>query len=271
MSLSSDKYAWIAEMRSQATSSTLATGQRELVPLTLTGIRHDMPQGQHIEFVGVVGGDVYYCKADRYGTAVCATEWFYTHLAAHLGIAVPDCARIHNPENDELLFGSKETFGTADRFEAQTLLLTSPNRDPAIGDPYPWLGSYLSRLYAFDLLIGNPDRQLVNYLLVNEGRGRRLLAYDFASSQLEFGSAANFEVADSKTMFVGRQLRKLRAFDLESAFELLDRVKAVPLSEVEGILRSIPQEWISDEFRGRVHEQWQKGSCGTELRRCVLA
>ena len=246
-------------MRAQAAPSTLATGQRELVPLPLTGIRPDMPQGQHIEFVGEVGADVYYCKADRFGIAVCATEWFYTHLAAHLGIAVPDCAKIYNPENGEVLFGSKETFGTADRFEAQTLLLTPPARDPAIGDPYPWLGSYLSRLFAFDLLIGNPDRQLVNYLLVNEGRARRLLAYDFASSRLEFSSAANFDVADTQTMFVGRRLRKLRAFDPESAFELLDRVKAVPLSEVESILSSVPQEWISDELRERVHEQWQKG------------
>lgn len=255
----------MAEMKAAPRSSSLASGQRELLPLELTGVRPGIPQGQHVAFVGDVGSQTYYCKSDRKGRGVCATEWFYTSLASFLGIAVPDFTQIRDPENGELLFGSKETWGTADRFEVETLLTTPPNADRAIGDPYPWLASYLSRLYAFDLLIGNGDRHLANYLLVPGQGSRRLLAFDFASAELEFGAISHFAIAESRTLFVGRQLRKLRTFDGVSATQLVNRAHAIPEADIEAILAGIPAEWLSNERRGRVYEQWSNGNLAKRL------
>lgn len=263
--MSDTLYGWIAEMKADPRSSSLASGQRELLPLELTGVRPGTPQGQHIAFVGEVGPQSYYCKSDQNGQGVCATEWFYTSLASLLGIAVPDFVQIRNPENGELLFGSKESWGTADRFEVETLLTTPPNADPAIGDPYPWLSSYLSRLYAFDLLIGNGDRHLANYLLVRGQAGRQLLAFDFASAELESGAISHFAIAESRTLFVGRQLRKLRVFDGRSAAQLINQAHAIPLADIEAILTGIPAEWLSNERRGRVYEQWSTGNVADRL------
>lgn len=253
-------YDWVREMKASERSSTLTTGQGELLPLPLTSILNQTPQGQHIELVGFAGESLYYCKSDSRGGLVCATEWFYTSLAHHLGIAVPDFDKILNRENGELLFGSKGVSGIADEFEVQTFLMTAPVIDPVIGDPYPWLGSHISRIYALDVFASNPDRQLRNYLLAKDGRSRKLLAYDFASTRLIIRNARHFGIAGTQTEFVGRNLRRVRAFDESSALELVDNLGAVPLSEIEKILATIPEEWLTEDQRGKVYDQWSNGS-----------
>lgn len=250
-------------MKSSNDISCLTTGQEELLPLALTAIRPGCPQGQHIEFIGEVGESVYYCKSDRYGLSVCATEWFYSKLASHVGIPVPDFCQIENPEDGSILFGSKERWGTAEAVEVKTLLTTPANADPIIGDAYPWLSDYLSQVYAFDLFAANPDRQPCNFLLVPSGSSRRLLAYDFASSRLIHRPHAHFPIAHTQTLLVGREFRKLRRFAMDSASEILERIKAVPISKIESFLSALPPEWITDSLRGQVYDQWS-GDAVTE-------
>lgn len=247
-------------MKSSMGTSSLATGQGELIPLALTGIRPGRPQGQHIELIGEVGESVYYCKSDSRGLSVCATDWFYSKLASHVGIPIPDFSQILNPENGELLFGSRQAPGTAEAFEVQVFLTTKANFDPVVGDPYSWVGPYLSRVYAFDLLVGNPDRQLCNFLLVRHGNQKRLLAFDFASSQLILDNPAHFAIARTQTLLVGKRLRKLWQFDVQSAIEILQWIEAVPISQIESILSSLPDEWITEVQRGQIYEQWSGGA-----------
>lgn len=243
----------------------LSSGQRELLPLTLTGFRPDPQQGQHREFVAEVNGTPYHCKRDRNGKPLRATEWFCTSLAGHLNFAVPDFAAIRNPENDEILFGSKETWGTSNGFAVQTFLTAKPSFDPAVGDPYAWLGSYLSRLYVFDVFVGNPDRQISNFLLANGSGNRTLLAFDFASSELQLLGTTNFLVADTPTMFVGRQLRKLRPFDMQSALELTDWIERCSPQAIEAIFTSMPTEWMPDNERGKIVDLWSTGMVKVRL------
>ncbi|MFO6430968.1 HipA family kinase [Erythrobacter sp. W302b] len=257
-------------MKSTRGTSSLATGQGELMPLALTGIRPSQPQGQHIKLVGEVGGSVYYCKSALNGKDVCANEWIYSSLARHVGIPVPDFCPIIDYRTGETLFGSKETWGTADEFEVQTLLTTPPNADPVIGDPFAWLGSYLSQVYAFDVFAGNVDRHLRNFLLIPGSPARRLLAYDFASSQLIHRASDHFPIAQTRTQLVGRQLRKLRKFDIESAIEILERIRAVPISQIASFLSSIPDEWITEDQRGQVYEQWS-GDVVTERVKALIS
>lgn len=250
-----DRVPWPSNMRSDERLSGLVTGQAEMLPLVLTGIRGHA-QGQHIEFVGEVGSDTYYCKGDKNGRPLRATEWFCTSLANHLGIPVPDFAPVLNPENNDVLFGSKGIWQTASAFEVQTFLTTPPTRDRAIGDPYAWLGRYLSQLYALDVFLANPDRQIVNYLLIPGVGYRTLLAFDFASSDLRELSGSNFPIAGTKTLSVGRQLRKLRPFDKASAFELIDRIEAIPATVVDGFFASMPDDWMTESERGEISDRW---------------
>lgn len=250
---------WMSDWRSSVATADIARGQRELFPLTLTAILPDCPLGQHLKFVGVVGGDRYYCKGDKNGSPLRATEWFFSSLANHLNIAVPDFAPIMDPRNKEVLFGSRGVWGTAQGVEVNTFLTTPQINDRAISAATPWLVSYLARLYAFDLFASNPDRQLVNFLMVPQGGARRLLAFDFASADLRKISSDIFDVADTPTLTLGRRLRSLHGFDLESALEMLDWIAAVSGSAIESIVDSMPADWLEGHEKGRLCENWSSG------------
>ena len=256
----------MSEWKAQMRPSPLTTGQRELFPLTLSGILPDCPLGQHLELVGNVGSDRYYCKRDSNGTPIRATEWFYTSLAGHLNIPVPDFAPIQNPINNEILFGSKHQWNTADQVAVSTFLTTPQISDPVIGSNSAWLRAYLARLYVFDIFIANPDRQFVNFLLVPAGGGRRLLAFDFASADLKTLSSRNFQVADTQTLLVGRRLRRLHGgFDLQSAYEMLDWIAGLSASWVENTIESMPNGWLDEVEKGRICDQWSNGGTNDRI------
>lgn len=255
----------MSDWKENVRSSKLATGQKELFPLTLTEILPELPKGAHLEFVANVSGGRYYCKRDRTGGPIRATEWFLTALADHLNIPVPDFAPILNPYTNEVLFGSKGTWGTATEFEAQTFLTTVQIYDGAVGGDLPWLSSYLSRLYVYDLFIANSDRQLCNFLLLSGSGYRSLLAFDFASADLGALKTVDFPIAKSQTMFVGRELRKLHGFDPKSAAEMLDWIGAVPDSVVDGILALMPDDWLSETEKGKISGLWSDGTIGDRL------
>jgi hypothetical protein len=177
-----------------------------------------------------------------------------------------------NPKSGETYFGSKEIWGAANRFDAQTFLTTRPAYDPAIGDPYSWLSWYLSRLYAFDLFVGNPDRQVCNFLLVQEGSKRRLWAFDFDAADLSLIKTSNFPIVQTKTLSVGRLWRQHRHFDESSAFELIDWLGAISTTALESILAPIPDDWMSSDKREAFVDDWRKGASAARLTalRCGL-
>jgi len=245
-------------------TSTLSWRQPDLYPLELNEILPDHVQGGSIEFKAEVGEGRYYCKRDKTGKPVRATEWIATSLASHVGIAVPDFAPIYNPFADEILFGSKESWGTADMFETQTFLMTGIV-DKAVGDPYPWVSPYLSRLFVYDMFVANDDRQTSNFLLVKDGAAKRLFAFDFASANLRDWSTCNFPVASSQTMSVGRVLRSVRPFDRASANEMLDWLEGVAPTTIERIMAGMPDEWMTAGERENVSDQWMSGAVRTRL------
>ena len=243
----------------------MASGQAEMFPREINALLPFQPQGQHIEFAADVGGYTYYCKGDKNGCPLRATEWLASSLAMHLKIPVPDFAPIRNPMNGDVLFGSKGVWGTASPFEAATFLTTPPNQDKAMGDAYPWLSPYLSRLYVYDLFMGNPDRQLCNFLLVQDSGVKQLLAYDFASAKLDSLGITNFSIAETQTLQVGRSLRKLRAFNHASAIEMIDLIEAVPASMVHSFFATMPSDWLTDDDRGEICGFWSNGRVGERL------
>lgn len=258
----------MTDWRDSVASADVARGQRELFPLSLTAILPDCPQGQHLELVGEVSGDRYYCKRDKNGTPLRATEWFFSSLAQHLNIAVPDFAPVRDPRNEEVLFGSRHVWGTAQSVQVSTFLTTPQIDDRAISTAKPWLISYLARLYAFDLFASNPDRQLVNFLIESRGGAPRLLAFDFASADLQKISSDIFDIAGTATLTLGRRLRSLHGFDLASALEMLDWIAAVSGSAIESIVDSMPEDWLGGNEKGRLSEIWSSG--GHQIRIAAL-
>lgn len=229
-----------------------------MFPLEISGRIPHTGMGRGIACIADAGGHRFYCKRDQHSKPTRATEWICTSLAKHLGILVPDFAVLIDPSTGETFFGSKEVWGTASTFDAQTYLTTP--FDPITGDPTPWLAAYLSRLTVLDIFTGNIDRQICNFLLVSDGRSRRLLAFDFGESDLSQFSTTNFPIAQTQTMFVGRRFRAIRSFDMMSAQSAINELSAISPEIFESIIGPVPEDWLSRDNREKLVEHWRSGA-----------
>jgi hypothetical protein len=208
-------------------------------------------------------GRIYFCKDDTGARPVRATEWIATNLAKHLGISVGNCVIIE--EDDRSFFGSQSPRSVATDFALQDHIEKSARNE--LGQPEPWIGRYFSQVWAFDLFIDNPDRHLRNFILDLDGSTAQVRAIDFAdASVLEF-SVDKFPVASASTSRIGRIVRKRHGTHRAAAFEILDRLRAVPLSVIEDILKGMPESWLSRDQAGGLLEVWSDGRIEQRLSR----
>lgn len=223
-----------------------------LIPHRLTG-RFPAPNGADIAFCCWTAEGVFFCKDDRGGRPVRAREMFYTRLAGHVGVLTPHCAIVED-EDGETYFGSLSLNSPAGRFEVMEALTTP--RTTELGSPDPWLRSYLSSIYAFDLAIGNPDRSMSNFMM--EIGDRQLRAFDFADASLKTFAADRFSIEGTNTLSVGKQLRSIHGFDLDAALEMVKRLEATPTKVIRGFLGELREDWLADGEGENLCEDWEK-------------
>lgn len=237
--------------------------QLPLFPKRISTIYPHEVNGADIAFMCEVGeGGTYYCKDDRRLHPVRLTEWICTRLANDLGIATANCAIVQS-ENGDTYFGSRNHLSTAQDFELKNFLFRAQLDE--LGRPSEWLSLHLSRLYAFDLLVSNPDRDFTNFVLHRDAAGARVCAIDFASSDLVNLTNNRFPVAADRTILVGKQLRRLHGFSMESAAEMIDRMAAVPRSTIERFVNETPADWASMALRKGVCDAWSSPNFGARL------
>lgn len=239
--------------------------QPTLYPSRITTIYPGGVNGADIKFLCEADqGGPYYCKSDKDGRLIRATEWLCTHLAAHLNIATADCAIIEDPQSGETYFGSRQIPSLASDTDLDAFLNTPQLGE--LGQPSEWPGAYLSQLYTLDLFFNNPDRGVVNMLLQQEGYARRLCAIDFAAANVASWTGRKFPVESSTTVWVGRWLHRLHRFYPRTAFEMIDRIAAVPAETIAGFLSKMPDDWMLAEQREGICELWSgKKSIGGRL------
>ncbi|PAV92612.1 hypothetical protein WR25_06382 [Diploscapter pachys] len=240
------------------------SAEPSLFPVRASTIYPAPPNGADILFhcEGDRGG-TYYCKGDHSGRQIRATEWFFTHLAHHVGFATPECAIVERRDANTSFFGSRQIASPASAMELHNLLMT-PQRGE-LGQPSSWPGAYLSQLYAFDLFAGNWDRSIQNFLLQNEGFTRRLCVFDFASCSLEGLAAIKFPVASDPTVRIGKFLRLRHGFFPKAAIEMIDRLAAIPAETITRFLSLMPDDWMSAEQKESICELWSKHQIASRL------
>jgi hypothetical protein len=232
-----------------------------LLPQRASTVHQIQPNGADLTLVCTAReGGTFYCKDDKVGRAVRATEMFATRLAGHVNIATPFCSVVEM-EDGSTLFGSLGHDSVADEFEVRDFL-SRPQLDE-LGGRSPWLGRSLAALYAFDLFLGNPDRSLRNFIL--ESDTRRLCAYDFADAQLSNLSHQRFPVGDCPTISVGRFLRSVHGFERTAAFEMIDHLGAVPVDVIRLILKEMPDDWMPADQREGLCDVWGSQQWGDRL------
>ncbi len=212
------------------------------------------PNGADIAFCCISDMQTFYCKEDKNGRAIRATEMIATRLAGEVGILTPHCS-VMEDQNTDTYFGSLAPASLAADFEVRAYLTTVPNFE--IGAPDPWLGRYLSALYAFDLFIANPDRASSNFLMA--ATDRQICAYDFASADLKKWAAGHFSIVGTNTLSLGRLLRKIHGFDLEAALAMVKLLEAIPAKVIRRFIGELPKDWLNENEGERLSEGWENG------------
>jgi hypothetical protein len=138
-------------------------------------------------------------------------------------------------------------------YELGELLCTGyrPN-DLQIGN----LRGVLSRLYAYDLFVGNHDRHLENFLMSidyadeKSTRTGYLQAIDFDSADIVTRTEIRLPmVPSSNTMKAARRIRQAHQFDNQQADDLLTRLVKGREFMFEQAMYGLPKEWLSDTDR----------------------
>jgi hypothetical protein len=223
-----------------------------LLPQRASTVHLIQPNGADITLVCTAReGGTFYCKEDKTGRSIRATEMFATRLAGKVNIATPFCSVVEL-EDGSTLFGSLGHDSIASEFEVRDFL--SRAQLDELGGKSPWLGRRLSGLYAFDLFLGNPDRSLRNFILENDTG--RLCVYDFADVQLNNLSHERFLVEESETISVGRFLRSIHKFEPTAALEMIDHLAAVPVDVIRLILKEMPDDWMPADQREGLCDVW---------------
>ena len=213
------------------------------------------PEGGQISLVGL-GDDneLYYCKDDRGGWPLRMREAVFGQLARLLDLPTPDYRVIEDEDTGETFFGSRRHPSTVDEFELKRFWRKPTKDDLGRYDGFP--GRWLSRLYAYDLFIGNWDRTIRNIVVQREGVSLRLCPIDFAAAELGQRSDQHFPVVSCATHRVARELSWFHGFFPDSAEGMLDQIEAVPPSVFESFFRWLPPEWINVGERETLCEFW---------------
>ena len=238
--------------------------QPSLYPLRIGTRYPPLVNGADISFCceAELGG-TYFCKNDKDQRPIRATEWLFTHLARQVDLVTPECAVLEDPVSGETVFGSLNVKGAASPFEAKVFLGTPLKGD--FGQPSEWPGRYLSGLYVFDLFVGNIDRSLEDFFILQDGYNRQLCSFDFASAELGVLSSRKFPVATTATIKVGRFLRSRHRFFDRAANEMVDRIAAVPADVIASILKPMPEDWLGKKQREDICELWSEKRFGGRL------
>jgi hypothetical protein len=232
--------------------------QLSLLPTRISTIYPSQPIGKHIRFhCSGDDGQTYHCKSDVDSRPIRATEWISQSLAHHLGIAVPNF-RIMEDRDGETYFGSQEHIKTASLFKLQDLLTrkTLVNELGGPSGPLSWLGPRLSGLYALDMFLNNNDRNPRNFVLLEDAVPNILCAIDFADARLEDITSDRFPVATSNTVCNGKFFESVHGFSVDSALEMIDRIGAIPVSTIDGIIGKMPNDWMLDGQKHQFREAW---------------
>lgn len=222
-----------------------------LIPHRIT-TKFDPPNGADISFVALSGGRSLFCKEDKDGRPIRAAEMLSTRLAGEVGILTPDCTVVEDDDGGTY-FGSIGIRSLAGTLEVQTHLTTAAIDE--LGGPEPWLGRYISSLYAFDLFLANPDRSMTNFTMDMDDR--QLRAFDFASADLKKWTAERILIENSNTLSLGRTLRKIHGFDFEAALEMIKRLDGIPMKVIRRFIGELPRDWLTQVQGESLCGEWE--------------
>ena len=207
-------------------------------------------------------GFEYAAKRQSEHALLPASEWFCYHLGYKLQLALPPFAVLTD--------GAQQHFGS--RFEGgvQQWSDVSPLEQLALLQA---CASEMSRILALDLLVGNADRHLNNFLFREQrvGGARTVIAMDFSRGAMVRGWPLDPVPMDpgEATMRTIALLRGLSMWDATSAQLVLASAQAVPASDVRHWLASMPPAWLDASAIDTIFRWWSSTLLGDRIAACT--
>ena len=204
-------------------------------------------------------GRDYVPKDQRTGGCVETTphaEWFCSRLADAVGIPTPPCAVLEMFDGS-FIFGSAWEGGVIDPQQSGHWWDRVKSNEISLEEIKP----ILSKIYAFDQFIHNPDRHRNNFIVRNQKNGFVILAHDYSRAWLCAGvplPATPFQEWEN-TINHQRWLSKFWGQDyILHAYceDMLRRIKKIMLSNVSAILEAHPNSWLTESERDYILGWW---------------
>ncbi len=153
--------------------------------------------------------------------------------------------------DDMVLFGSRKLIGLADTIRTEAYLEKTIESASLVP-----LSSFLSKLYAFDMMIFNEDRHFGNYMFIQDGLTPRPFAFDFGRGLFWSWPFLEFPAPTSYTRVCGRILRNKHGFDLAAAESILDRLAALSTETIEEFVKEMPRDWLAPQRQAEFLDWW---------------
>jgi hypothetical protein len=236
--------------------SELAAAEPQLPFISISSASPREEIGKDIKYFGFSrDGNQYWLKDDCRGLQVRASEMFCYGVSRALGYAVPDYGVAQYA--GDTYFASRDDLSSGRDLITERRL--SERRLSAEGMPNPEPGRYLAKTYALDMLLGNPDRQLRNFIAGRDGMSEVLYLIDFGDVLLKALGTGRFPAFTSHTRLLWRRLRAIHEPSLEIVVGAAVHFRSLSAGQVCSILQGIPDEWLPASQKELIHQVWTSG------------
>lgn len=228
--------------------------QKELLPIDAVQIHRNTQGSADLQVIVTASNNKDYAVkmvTDGQGY-VPATELFCYELARLLDVPTPSYDLI-TMRDGSLAFGSVWEGGVHHISEANQIIDILTGKI-SVRD----LNQFLSRVYAFDLFINNLDRHFGNYLFRQSYNSLIGLAFDYSRAWYEVGAYQYDSLNDknSNTQKCHAFIKEYNKYDRNSAIKTLNKISTITSKEIENVLQTIPDAWLSGNIKNEIVDWW---------------
>ncbi len=192
-------------------------------------------------------------------------EWFCSQLSDAAHIAVPPHKVILLPDKSHV-FGSRWSGGVIKPVHGGHWF--ERVQDGRID--FKYASSVLSRVYAFDQFIHNPDRHLLNLLAHDQVDGFALLAMDYSRAWIINGfPLPRTPLPFCNTVKAQRWLRQLWGKDYinqQDVQEALENIQGIPVTRIRRIFDEEPNDWLPSSTKQAILKWWNSADMLARLK-----
>lgn len=195
-------------------------------------------------------GKTYWLKDNKRGFYTPATEYFCFALAHLCGVPTPEFRFVL--VEDEVCFGCVELPNS--RRHESFLNAVAEGRERVRG-----FSRVFSRTFALDLVLGNVDRTIYNFIFYDGVSGLpEVAAIDFGLAwwSVGFPHETISDLQGSNTLKVAKIISRGVAFDLEEAMSVLTTIRGVGEGELSQYLNEIPEDFLPQRVRDATCQWW---------------